>query len=65
MAGVFATLMVPMFFIGMMLGTVQGSNNTRDKVVVYCIEQPNRCKEEYNVITTRTKLDNYQPPEIE
>ncbi len=64
MAGVFASLAFPLFFVGMLVGTVQGSNSTRDKVVVYCIEQPKLCKKEYDVITTKTKLDNYQPPEI-
>ena len=39
-------------------------NSLRDKVVLYCIEKPQLCKEEYANIKTQNKINNYQKPEI-
>lgn len=36
----------------------------RNQVVVYCIEKPKLCKEEYDNIKTQNKLNNYKRPEI-
>ena len=45
-------------------GRIQGKNEMRNKVVLYCIEKPQLCKEEYNNIKTQNKLNTYQKPEI-
>jgi hypothetical protein len=56
MEGIFAFLTVAAFFVGVMIG-VSGSNDTiRNKVVLYCIEKPQLCKEEYQNIKTQNKL---------
>lgn len=65
MEGTFALLLIPAFFVGMLLGTALNDDNLRDKVVLYCIEKPQLCKEEYANIKTQNKLNNYQKPEIE
>ena len=64
MEGFFAVMWIPMFFVGMMLGVGMNDDSTRDKVVVYCIEKPQLCKEEYQNIKTQNKLNTYQKPEI-
>jgi hypothetical protein len=33
-------------------------------VVLYCIEKPQLCKDEYANIKTQNKLNTYQKPEI-
>ena len=33
-------------------------------LVLYCIEKPQLCKEEYANIKTQNKINNYQKPEI-
>ena len=65
MEGTFALLLIPAFFVGMLLGTALNDDNLRDKVVLYCIEKPQLCKEEYANIKTQNKINNYQKPEIE
>lgn len=37
---------------------------TRDEVVLYCIEKPQLCKEEYDHIKTKENLNNYKRPEL-
>ena len=64
MEGIFAFLLIPAFFVGMLLGTALNEDNLRDKVVLYCIEKPQLCKEEYANIKTQNKINNYQKPEI-
>lgn len=64
MEGFAVVMWIPIFFIGLMLGSVMNDDGMRDKVVVYCIEKPQLCKEEYQNIKTQNKLDNYQKPEI-
>ena len=64
MEGTFALLLIPAFFVGMLLGTALNEDNLRDKVVLYCIEKPQLCKEEYANIKTQNKINNYQKPEI-
>ena len=54
-----------LFFVGMMIGIGSGGDAMRDKVVVYCIEKPQLCKDEYTNIKTQNKLNDYQRPEIE
>ena len=65
MEGIFAFLTVAAFFVGMMIGVSDGNDTMRDKVVLYCIEKPQLCKEEYQNIKTQNKLNTYQKPEIE
>ena len=65
MEGIFAFLTVGAFFVGMVIGIGEGAKEMRDKVVVYCIEKPQLCKEEYANIKTQNKLNTYQKPEIE
>ena len=66
MEGIFALLTVAAFFVGMMIGvSVDDGDTMRDKVVLYCIEKPQLCKEEYANIKTQNKLNTYQKPEIE
>ena len=65
MEGTFALLLIPAFFVGMLLGTALNEDNLRDKVVLYCIEKPQLCKEEYANIKTQNKINDYQKPEIE
>ena len=58
-------LFIPVLIFGVtMLVPGLNDNEIRDKVVVYCIEKPQLCKEEYQNIKTQNKLDNYQRPEI-
>jgi hypothetical protein len=45
-------------------GKSAGEFETRSKVVLYCIEKPDLCKEEYDSIKTQQKLNNYKLPEI-
>jgi hypothetical protein len=65
--GAFATLGA-VFMFGLSVGKVDGKSagefEMRPKVVVYCIEKPDLCKEEYNTIKTQQKLNNYKLPEI-
>jgi hypothetical protein len=49
---------------GIPIGTIQGENEMRDKVILHCIEKPKLCKEEYDNIKTQNKLNNYKRPEI-
>ena len=49
---------------GISIGTIQGENEMRDKVILHCIEKPKLCKEEYDNIKTQNKLNNYERPEI-
>ena len=65
MEGIFAFLTVAAFFVGVMIGVGDGNDTMRDKVVLYCIEKPQLCKEEYQNIKTQNKINNYQKPEIE
>lgn len=65
--GAFASL-VSSFMFGLSVGKVDGKSagefEMRPKVVVYCIEKPQLCKEEYDSIKTQQKLNNYKLPEI-
>lgn len=45
-------------------GKKDGAEEMRDKVILYCIEKPKLCKEEYDNIKTQNKLNNYERPEI-
>jgi hypothetical protein len=49
-------------------GAISGANvmegSLRGKVVMYCIEKPQLCKEEYNHIKTQENLNNYKRPEL-
>ena len=45
-------------------GEIDGEKEMRDKVVLYCIEKPQLCKEEYQNIKTQNKINDYQKPEI-
>lgn len=65
MEGIFAFLTVAAFFVGVMVGVSDGNDTMRDKVVLYCIEKPQLCKEEYQNIKTQNKINTYQKPEIE
>ena len=65
MEGIFAFLTVAAFFVGVMIGVGDGNDTMRDKVVLYCIEKPQLCKEEYQNIKTQNKINDYQKPEIE
>ena len=65
MEGFFTIVTVGAFFLGMIFGGNNVGNAMRDKVVVYCIEKPQLCKDEYTNIKTQNKLNNYQRPEIE
>jgi hypothetical protein len=70
MSEIFAglTIIVLTFFGGYNWGKFdgrnQGEDETRNRVVLYCIEKPQLCKEEYNNIKTQQKLYKYQKPEI-
>lgn len=64
MEGIIAFLTAGAFFVVMMIGFGDGGNVMRDKVVVYCIEKPQLCKDEYINIKTQNKLNTYQKPEI-
>ena len=52
------------FMFGIPIGRIQWENEMRDKVILYCIEKPKLCKEEYDNIKTQNKLNNYERPEI-
>ena len=52
------------YYWGNFDGRIQGKNEMRNKVVLYCNEKPQLCKEEYNNIKTQQKLYKYQKPEI-
>jgi hypothetical protein len=56
------------FFGGIIVGVGSTADPirdiTRDKVVLYCIEKPDLCKEEYNHIKTQENLSNYKRPEL-
>lgn len=64
MGELFGILTAAAFFVGLLVGNSAGADYMRHKVVVYCIEKPDLCKEEYNTIKTQQKLNNYQKPEI-
>ena len=53
-----------LYFAGLNWGKHVGANEMRPKVVAYCVEKPQLCKEEYNSIKTQNKLKNYKLPEI-
>jgi hypothetical protein len=65
--GAFAT-MVATFMFGLSVGKYEGKSagefEMRNKVVLYCIEKPQLCKEEYTSIKTQQKLNDYKLPEI-
>jgi hypothetical protein len=65
--GAFAT-MVAVFMGGYSIGKYDGKSvgevEMRPKVVLYCIEKPQLCKEEYTSIKTQQKLNDYKLPEI-
>lgn len=65
--GVFASL-VSSFMFGISVGRTDGKSDgefeMRPKVVLYCIEKPQLCKEEYNHIKTQENLNNYKRPEL-
>ena len=65
--GAFASL-VATFMFGLSVGKYEGKSagefEMRNKVVLYCIEKPQLCKEEYNHIKTQENLNNYKLPEI-
>ena len=50
--------------VGQYDGKLDGESKMRPKVVTYCIEKPQLCKEEYDSIKTQLKLNTYQLPEI-
>ena len=52
-------------FSGVNWGKSEGAKEMRNKVVLYCIEKPQLCKDEYTNIKTQNKLNTYQRPEIE
>lgn len=64
MGGFAVVMWFPILLIGVMLGLGMNDNEIRDKVVTYCIEKPQLCKEEYQNIKTQNKLNTYQKPEI-
>lgn len=64
MDGFLILMWIPIFFMGMMFGGNMSADSTRDKTVVYCIEKPQLCQEEYQNIKTQNKLNSYQKPEI-
>lgn len=51
-------------FLGLFIGFNLGADSVRDKVVSYCIENPQLCREEYNVIKQKEKLSTYKTPEL-
>lgn len=65
--GVFA-IMVGIFLNRFSVREIDGKSagefEMRSKVVVYCIEKPQLCKEEYDSIKTQLKLNTYQLSEI-
>jgi hypothetical protein len=52
------------WMIGSIMGWNTGQDVMRNKVVLYCIEKPQLCKEEYQNIKTQNKINDYQKPEI-
>lgn len=65
--GLFASigaLLLVGYNIGKIDGKSAGEFEMRPKVVLYCNEKPQLCKEEYNTIKTQQKLKNYKLPEI-
>ena len=58
-------LLVPTFYLGIVVGIHWNDDDEiRNKVVLYCIEKPELCKEEYNNIKTQENLNNYKRPEL-
>ena len=62
-------LFVLLSFFGGIVAGVSGTavpirDITRNQVVLYCIEKPQLCKEEYNIIKTQENLNNYKRPEL-
>lgn len=57
-------LLIPTFFMGMVIGIELNDDEIRNKVVLYCIEKPDLCKEEYNNIKTQENINNYTRPEL-
>jgi hypothetical protein len=53
-----------LLFSGVNWGKSEGAKEMRNKVVLYCIEKPQLCKDEYANIKTQNKLNTYQKPEI-
>ena len=64
MEGLIAFLLVPTFYLGIVVGIHWNDDEIRNKVVLYCIEKPELCKEEYNNIKTQENLNNYKRPEL-
>lgn len=50
--------------IGLFIGAELGADSVRGKVVSYCIENLQLCREEYNVIKQKEKLSTYKTPEL-
>lgn len=61
--GLFASIGA-ILLVGYNVGKIAGEFEMRPKVVLYCNEKPQLCKEEYNTIKTQQKLKNYKLPEI-
>lgn len=67
MLGVFAAIgaiFIGGYNVGKYDGELDGESKMRPKVVTYCIEKPQPCKEEYDSIKTQLKLNAYQLSEI-
>ena len=60
----FVMALIFTFFGGVISGANVTKDNVRDEVVLYCIEKPQLCKEEYNHIKTQENLNNYKRPEL-
>jgi hypothetical protein len=52
------------FTTGFVSGTGVCYDVVREKVVLYCIEKPDLCKEEYKNIKTQEYLINYKRPDL-
>ena len=50
--------------VGYNVGKIDGEFEIRNQVVLYCIENLQLCKEEYNIIKTQENLNNYKQPEL-
>ena len=65
--GLFASIGAS-FMFGLSVGKIDGKSagewEMRNKAVVYCIEKPDLCKEEYKIIKTQENLNNYKRPEL-
>jgi hypothetical protein len=59
-----AILVVFSFFGGITIGSISIQDVVRDRVVLYCIEKPDLCKQEYKVIKAKEDAENYVRPEL-